>query len=75
MDTKEVIRRALEDAIRWQEGLLHAYSHMLDDPEVAEVKKQLAAYRKLLKRRYPPRVDPLKDAKLVSICDLPLKRS
>jgi hypothetical protein len=70
MDTKETIRLALEDAINWQEGLLHSYAHIPDEPEVTEIKKRMAAYQKVLKRRYPPRVDPTKGAKLVSIYDL-----
>ena len=67
---KEWVRYALEDAIRWQEGLLRAHDHMPDDPEVKVIKEQLAAYRAILKRRYPPRPDPFKGAKLVSVFDL-----
>lgn len=70
MTTKEWLRLALEDAICWQEGLQHSYAHMPDDPEVKVIEEQLAAYRKILKRRYPPRSDPFKGAKLVNIYDI-----
>jgi len=68
--TKDIIRLALEDAIAWQQGLLDAHRHMPDDPEVPIIKAQLAAYRKVYKRRYPPRPDPLRDAKLVTLKEL-----
>ena len=70
LSAKEIVRLALEDAICWQQGLLHAYSHMADDPEVAVIKAQLAAYRKVLRARYTPRTDPFASAKMVSIYEL-----
>lgn len=70
MNTRDWIRLALEDAICWQQGLLDAHKHMPDDPEVPVIREQLAAYRKIYKRRYRPRADPFKGAKLVNVFDL-----
>lgn len=70
MSVKQVLRMALEDAVSWQSGLLDAHKHMMDDPYVAEIQATLKAYRKIYKRRYPPRRDPLAGAKLVDAMSL-----
>lgn len=64
LDTKELIRRALEDAISWNEELMVATKGR--DEEGYRLAKELRdGYRKILKRRYPPRRDPMEGAKLV----------
>ena len=55
--TKEIIRLALEDAISWQRSLVDGYDK--DDPERPELVALLEDYERVLKRRYPPRKDPM----------------
>ena len=57
MDTKELIRRALEDAICWEEELMRASANG-DELGYGLAKELRDGYRKILKRRYPPRKDP-----------------
>lgn len=69
MDTKELIRRALEDAIQWEEELMRATVH--GDAESYGLAKALRdGYRKILKRRYPPRRDPTEGAQRVNVFDI-----
>jgi hypothetical protein len=48
----EDIRRALLDAIGWQESLIDAYRNDPDGPEAREAREQLRRYKAILKRRY-----------------------
>lgn len=68
MDTKALIRRALEDAIDWQQSLRDCLHD--NDPHLVEVRALLAGYRKILKRRYPPRRDRFEGARLVTIAEM-----
>lgn len=61
--TKEIIRLALEDAIKWQAELVSGYE--IDNPDRLPLVELLDDYKRVLKRRYPPRRDPLQGSKLV----------
>ena len=52
MTVRDDIWMALHDAIGWQEGLVDAYSGMLDAPERQEALDQIKRYKAILKRRY-----------------------
>lgn len=52
MTDRETVRRALYDAIGWQQGLVEAYAHIAGAPEAEEARQQIRLYRSLLKRRY-----------------------
>lgn len=49
---KELIRRALEDAVSWQESLADAYSGTPDDPDRRDALELAKQYRAMLQRRY-----------------------
>ena len=55
MDARETIRRALNYAIQDREAFLASIRHMTDAESLAlreETEAELAAFRKMLKRRY-----------------------
>lgn len=71
---KELLRRALWDAVGWQDGIADAYAHCKDATERKEALEQAKEYRRLLRKLYgegQSRMERLcADAKLVSIHDL-----
>lgn len=73
MRERDLVRRALYDAIQWQEGLADAQRGM--PKEFAEGVALIKAYRTLLKKRYgtdKTMMDVLDDGSvLVSVQDLP----
>ena len=60
MTDRDTVRRALYDAIDWQESLADAWQP--GSPERAEAKAQAKAYRAVLKRRYAERETPAERA-------------
>ena len=52
MSERDLIRRALHDAIEWQMGLADAYTKMCGDPQYKRSKELVKEYRALLKKRY-----------------------
>lgn len=65
MDTKELIRRALEDAIAYEQELMDATGAGRDVEGYRLAKELRDGYVKILRRRYPPRRDPTEGAKRV----------
>lgn len=55
MTDRDIVRRALYDAIGWQQGLVEAYAHIAGAPEAEEARQQIKLYRSLLRRRYGQR--------------------
>ena len=52
MGDRDTIRRALYDAIGWQQGLADAYSHIPDSQERTDALTMADRYRALLRRKY-----------------------
>ncbi|MDR3502896.1 MAG: hypothetical protein P4L79_09960 [Legionella sp.] len=69
---KELIRRALWDAVYWQEGLADSYGR--NTPESKKALEQARAYRKLIKKKYGENMTALElmcsQATAVSIFDI-----
>lgn len=74
MTDREIIRRALIDAIQSMISLAGCYAHIPDSPERARALESVAEYRRVLKKRYGSPQTPIEIAmsagRSVSILDL-----
>ena len=72
--SRQVIQRALCDAIDWQVSLIDAHGGPSDDPQVQEMVSVLADYRRMMKSRYGQERTPMEragdGAETVSIFDI-----
>jgi hypothetical protein len=69
VDTKALIRHALEDAIAWERELMRATKGR--DHDGYNLAKELHdGYLKILKRRYPPRREPTEGMRLVPVMEI-----
>jgi len=76
MSDRDLVCRALQDACDWQRSLIEAYSNMPGDPAAVEARKTLAAYKRVLAKRYGSAEHPAdrklreSGARLVSLDEL-----